>query len=103
MKGPTMPRADEGRAGTVADALWRALRPHAIELLGVALACQAGADRPDGDAELTADEHARVDAAVAKFRQRSKHAPRQRRPAGRVRETKNSRGTVPPTQQGGEP
>lgn len=95
-----MPRADEGQAGMVADALWRALRPHAIELLGVALACQAGGDGPDGDTELTADEQARVDAAVSRFRQRRKQPARQGRSAGPAREARQGSRGARPTRQG---
>lgn len=98
-----MPRADEGQAGMVADALWLALRPYAIELLGMALAWQAGADGPDGDAELTADEQARVDAAVSRFRQRSRKPARQGRGAGPAREAKQGSRGARLTPKGGEP
>ena len=65
-----MPRAKEEQAGIIADALWRAFRPQAIELLDAALASQPAMDGPDGSGELTPEEHARVDAAVSRFRQR---------------------------------
>lgn len=46
------------------------------------------------DDELTPDESVRVDAAVARFRERSKQAKRQGRSPGPAREAQRSQGTA---------
>lgn len=101
-----MPRGDEKQAGMVADALWRALRPLAIDLIGVALACPAGAASaagPAGDEELTTDEQARVDAALSRFRRRRRERAGQRGASGPAQQARKGRRSARLTPKGGEP
>lgn len=83
----------------IADALWHALRPYAISLLGDALA------RPlaeDDDAELAPHDLERVDAAVARLQQRSKQPARSGRMRGASRESGHRPRTTHRKQPGGE-
>lgn len=98
-----MPRGDEKQAGMVADALWRALRPLAIDLIGVALACPAGAAGAAGDDELTTDEQARVDAALSRFMQRSRERAGQRGASGPAQQARKGRRSARLTPKGGAP
>jgi hypothetical protein len=96
-----MSRADGRQAGMVLDALWRAFRPLAIELIDVSFACRAGGEGPAGDAELTPDEQARVDAALSRFRQRRKERAGQRNASRSTQQARQSRQSARAAQKGG--
>ena len=88
----------ERRAGRIADHLLRGLRPQFIALI-VEVLSDEHSDSPTDDEDLTPEEQGRVDAAVARFRQRSKQAgtaqrvqAQRRQPKGALREPRRRGG-----------
>ena len=88
----------EGRAARIAERLWHGLRPHFIALI-VEVLSDEHSDSPTGDEDLTPEEQGRVDAAVARFRTRSKQAgtaqrvqAQRRQPKGALREPRRRGG-----------
>ena len=89
----------EKRAGRIAERLWHGLRPQFIALIVEVLSDEQSDSPTDGE-DLTPEDQARVDSAVARFRQRSKRggtaqralAPK-RQPTGTRREPRRRGGT----------
>lgn len=89
----------ERRAGRIADHLLRGLRPQFIALI-VEVLSDEHSDSPTGDEDLMPEDQARVDAAVARFRQRSKQAGTAQRVQAQRRQPTGNR--TAPRRQGGK-
>jgi len=89
----------ERRAGRIADHLLRGLRPHFIALI-VEVLSDEHSDSPTDDEDLTPEDQARVDAAVARFRQRRKQAGTAQRVQAQRRQPTGNR--TAPRRQGGK-
>ena len=79
----------EGRAARIAERLWHGLRPHFIALIAEVLSDEHS-DSPTDDEDLTPEEQASVDAAVARHRQRSKQAGTAQRVQAQRRQPKGA-------------